>query len=66
MGIHLQYDERLWILRTGDHFRSWESLDDQRFCILCEKTFTGRRIEITRQQEPVSIKTARLVERRDL
>jgi hypothetical protein len=110
MGIHLQYDERLWILRTGDHGRSWESLDDERFCILCEKTFIGRQIEITRhrdgehelrcptpgcnskphqwvyqgnpltsdtvyedclralgeEQEPVSIKTARLVERRDL
>jgi hypothetical protein len=51
MGIDLQYDERLWILRTGDHFRSWESLDDERFCILCEKTFTGRQIEITRHRD---------------
>jgi len=47
MSPHLQSDDRLSILRAMDQFRSWSSLDDRRFCILCAKTFTGRQIEIT-------------------
>jgi hypothetical protein len=43
---HLPLDERLIILRAADQFRNWSSLDDQRVCIFCEKTFTGRQVEI--------------------
>jgi hypothetical protein len=50
MGIHLQLDERLSILRDEDHFRRWDSLGDKRLCIVCEKTFTGRQIEIRRNR----------------
>jgi hypothetical protein len=45
---HVPLDERLWVLRAADHFRNWNSLDDQRVCIYCEKTFTGRQVEIRR------------------
>jgi len=47
---HFALDERLTVLRAADHFRSWHSLDDQRVCVLCEKTFTGRQVEITRSR----------------
>lgn len=45
---HLPLDERLSVLRLADRFRNWNSLDDQRVCILCAKTFTGRQVEIKR------------------
>jgi hypothetical protein len=46
MNIHLKLEERLLILRAEDQFRRWNSLDDERFCILCERKFSGRQIEI--------------------
>lgn len=45
---HLPLDERLSILRASDNLRPWQSLDDKRVCILCQKTFTGRQVEIVR------------------
>jgi hypothetical protein len=48
MNVHLKSDERLSILRAEDQFRRWNSLDDERFCIVCEKKFNGRQIEIRR------------------
>jgi hypothetical protein len=47
---HLPLDERLSVLRENDRFRNWSSLDDQRVCILCEKQFTGRQVEISRNR----------------
>ncbi len=41
-------EERLSILKRQDRFRDWDSLDDQRFCILCDRTFTGRQVDIIR------------------
>jgi hypothetical protein len=46
MNVHLESEDRLSILRTEDQFRRWNSLDDERFCILCEKKFNGRKIEV--------------------
>jgi hypothetical protein len=46
MKAHLQLDDRLSILRGEDRFRSWNSLDDQRLCIICERKFNGRQVEI--------------------
>lgn len=43
---HLNSDEKLTILRACDPFREWHSLDDKRHCILCDKTITGRQIEV--------------------
>src|SRR5262249_60785171 len=48
MIAHLNLDDRLSILRAGDSFRSWNSLDDQRVCVLCERKFKGRQIDIRR------------------
>lgn len=43
---HLTSEEKLFALRSGDPFRSWDSLDDQRVCALCGRTISGRQIEI--------------------
>ena len=39
-------EERLSILQCEDRFRPWQSLDDKRFCVVCERTFNGRQVEI--------------------
>ena len=48
VGIHqhLASDEKLDALRKGDPLHTWLSLDDRRSCILCEKTFSGRQVEV--------------------
>lgn len=48
MIVHVNLDDRLSILRTGDQFRIWNSLDDQRVCNVCERKFKGRQVEIRR------------------
>lgn len=44
---HLPLEERLALLRTADQFRHWSSLDDDRVCILCERKFNGRQVDIS-------------------
>ena len=48
MIAHLNLDDRLSILRVGDPFRSWNSLDDQRVCVLGGRKFKGRQVDIRR------------------
>ena len=48
MSAHFEPEDRLSILRAGDQFRTWKSLDDQRVCILCERKFNGHKVEIMR------------------
>jgi len=48
MIAHVTLDDRLSILRAGDHFRRWNSLDDQRVCSVCERKFKGRQVDIRR------------------
>lgn len=43
-------EQRLDILRAADAFRKWYSLDDQRVCVVCDRVFTGRQIEIGRDR----------------
>jgi hypothetical protein len=50
MHTHLPPEERLEILRKADGLRKWKSLDDQRICVVCERVFTGRQIQIQRDQ----------------
>ena len=50
MRKHLTAEERLEILRAADGVRKWNSLDDQRVCVVCDRVFTGRQIEISRDQ----------------
>lgn len=40
-------DDKLDLLRKVDAGSKWESLDDKRSCILCERTFSGRQIRVT-------------------
>jgi hypothetical protein len=40
--------EKLLILREADPTRKWQSLDDRRVCILCERVITGRMIDVRR------------------
>src|SRR3954452_13359797 len=37
-------EDKLDLLRETDRNCAWESLDDKRSCILCERTFTGRQV----------------------
>src|SRR5580704_10116693 len=48
MIAHVTLDDRLSILRAGDRFRRWNSLDDQRVCSVGERKFKGRQVEIRR------------------
>ena len=48
MHKHFDSEERLDILRRADGIRKWNSLDDKRICVICERVFTGRQIEIRR------------------
>ncbi|MEP6686023.1 MAG: hypothetical protein ABJB22_04530 [Verrucomicrobiota bacterium] len=40
-------NEKLAVLRRLDQFRKWESLDDQRYCLSCQRLITGQQIEVT-------------------
>ena len=44
---HLAADDKLAALRKGDPVHKWASLDDRRTCILCDKTFSGRQVDVT-------------------
>jgi hypothetical protein len=48
MNTHIRLEDRLSILRIEDQFRRWHSLDDERLCILCERKFNGRQVEVRR------------------
>jgi hypothetical protein len=42
-------EEKLAILQETDLRRKWHSLDDRRVCVLCDRTITGRQIEVRRE-----------------
>jgi hypothetical protein len=46
MNLQLLPEEKLALLQTADLRRKWHSLDDQRVCVLCDRTITGRQIEV--------------------
>jgi hypothetical protein len=48
VALHRLSGQRLSILCEADEFRGWSSLDDQRFCTVCKKTFSGRQVRIRR------------------
>jgi len=43
-------EERLEILRAADGERRWYSIDDKRVCAICDRIFSGRQVEIERDQ----------------
>jgi hypothetical protein len=42
--------EKLRLLQESDHWRKWQSLDDERQCVLCERTFSGNDVRITHER----------------
>ena len=40
--------EKLSILRRGDSFRDWHSLDDRRVCAVCNGNFAGRDVIVSK------------------
>ena len=48
MNSKLLPEEKLEIIRAADTRRKWHSLDDHRICVLCDRTITGRQIEVAR------------------
>jgi hypothetical protein len=49
MNTPLLPEDKLAILQASDLRRKWHSLDDQRVCVLCDRTITGRQIEFRRE-----------------
>jgi hypothetical protein len=43
----LPLEDKLDALRQADHVHAWQSLDERVCCILCERTFSGRQVEVT-------------------
>jgi len=50
MQKELSLEQRLDVIRKTDHLRKWESLDDERVCVVCERIFNGHQIGIDRDQ----------------
>jgi hypothetical protein len=46
MNSKLRPEEKLEIIQAADTRRKWHSLDDHRICVLCDRTITGRQIEV--------------------
>jgi hypothetical protein len=46
MNSPLLPEDKLALLQATDVRRKWHSLDDQRVCVLCDRTITGRQIEV--------------------
>ena len=45
-AIRLSDNEQLEMLRRLDQFRTWHSLDEKRYCLVCGKVITGRQIQV--------------------
>lgn len=51
MNKHVGLDEKLAVLQANDGYRKWDSLDDPRVCIRCEKLINGRMIDIWQDRD---------------
>lgn len=49
MKSKLLPEEKLAIIQAADLRRKWHSLDDQRICVLCDRTITGRQLDVVRK-----------------
>jgi hypothetical protein len=45
-AITLSDADKLDALRRLDKFRQWHSLDDKRYCLVCDRILTGREIRV--------------------
>ena len=46
MNKRVSLDKKLAALQASDPYRKWQSLDDERVCILCEKVISGRLVDV--------------------
>jgi hypothetical protein len=45
--VNLSDGDKLEALRRLDQFRPWGSLDEKRYCLVCDKIITGKQIQVT-------------------
>jgi hypothetical protein len=50
--IKVDGNDKLHWLRRLDRVRRWDFLDDQRCCLCCHKTFTGRHVQLVGGTRP--------------
>jgi len=56
--VGLAEKDKLQVLQRLDHFRTWRSLDEKRYCLVCSKIITGEQIRViggTRGNEPLRV-----------
>jgi len=51
-ALKVDGNDKLHWLRRLDPARSWDFLDDQRSCLCCRKTFTGRQVQLVGGTRP--------------
>ena len=42
----METTDKLSVLRAHDHFRDWQTLNDERVCVLCDRNFTGHDVRV--------------------
>ncbi len=45
--VNLSDGDKLEALRRLDQFRPWGSLDEKRYCLVCDEIITGKQIQVT-------------------
>ena len=51
-GIPVEADDKLHWLRRLDHDHDWKFLDEERYCLRCGRTFTGRQARLVGGTRP--------------
>ena len=46
----LSGEEKLHALRFLDHYRYWHSLDDRRYCRVCDREITGHQVIVVKSK----------------
>src|SRR5438046_6509603 len=57
-SLELAEKDKLQVLQRLDQFRTWQSLDEKRYCLACSKIITGEQIQViggTRETGPLRI-----------
>jgi hypothetical protein len=56
--LELAEKDKLQVLQRLDKFRTWRSLDEKRYCLVCSKIITGEQIQViagTHGNEPLRV-----------
>src|SRR5205809_3164350 len=57
-SLELAEKDKLQVLKRLDQFRTWQSLDEKRYCLACSKIITGEQIQViggSRETGPLRI-----------